>query len=244
MRLTRCHVESVLSVGSTLVLPESAAAHLVRVLRLREGDACVLFNGDGYDYAARICAVGKREVTAELLSTDAVDKESPLAITLVQGIARGEKMDLILQKATELGVAHVVPVLAERTEVKLDAERSAKRMWHWRSVIVSACEQSGRARVPSLSAPAALATAAGTLAPECLKFTLDPEGEHSLTSVPAPGMGGVSIAIGPEGGWSPRDRDTLRAAGFSGLRLGPRVLRTETAGLAAIAALQARFGDL
>ncbi len=244
MRLTRCHVDSPLSVGATLVLPESAAAHLVRVLRLREGDACVLFNGDGSDYDARISSAGKREVAVEVLSARGVENESPLAITLVQGIARGEKMDLILQKATELGVAQVVPVLAERTEVKLDAERSAKRMAHWGSVIVSACEQSGRARVPSLSAPSGLAAVASALRTECMKLTLDPAGEHSLQSLPVPPAGGVAIAIGPEGGWSPRDREILRAAGFRGLRLGPRVLRTETAGLSAIAALQARFGDL
>ena len=244
MRTTRCHVASALSVGSTLVLPESAAAHLVRVLRLREGDDCVLFNGDGHDYGARISSAGKREVAVEILSIRSVDNESPLAITLVQGIARGEKMDLILQKATELGVARFAPVLAERTEVKLDAERSAKRMAHWGSVIVAACEQSGRARVPVLDAPAALAAAAGALQDEATKLILDPQGEHSLQSLAAPAAARMAIAIGPEGGWSPRDRDTLRAAGFTGLRLGPRVLRTETAGLAAIAALQARFGDL
>lgn len=243
MRVTRCHVDMPLPVGSRIVLPESAANHLVRVLRLREGDACVLFNGDGNDYGARIAAAGKREVVVEILGVDPVDNESLFRITLLQGIARGEKMDLILQKATELGVARVMPVLAERTEVKLDAERTAKRMSHWESVIVSACEQSGRAQVPALDAPAALAAAAAALAGDCMKLTLDPQGEQSLRSLPSP-PAGVAIAIGPEGGWSPRDRETLRTAGFEGLRLGPRVLRTETAGLAAIAALQARFGDL
>jgi len=182
-------------------------------------------------------------VNVRIDSMQAVASESPLAITLVQGIARGEKMDLILQKATELGVARVMPVLAERTEVKLDAERTAKRMSHWQSVIVSACEQSGRARVPTLEAPAPLSAAAASLESDCMKLTLDPQGEQSLKRVRVP-TAGLAIAIGPEGGWSPRDRQTLQAAGFEGLRLGPRVLRTETAGLAAIAALQARFGDL
>lgn len=243
MRLTRCHVESALAVGTKVVLPESAAAHLVRVLRLREGDECVLFNGDGNDYGARIGSAGKREVVVEIHSADSVGNESPLHIVLVQGIARGEKMDLILQKATELGVAAIVPVLAERTEVKLDAERTEKRMAHWRSVIVSACEQSGRAVVPQLGVPAALAEAAQASA-QALKLILDPVGEHGLATLTAPSPLEIAIAIGPEGGWSPRDRDVLRAAGFSGLRLGPRILRTETAGLAAIAALQSRFGDL
>ena len=152
-------------------------------------------------------------------------------------------MDLILQKATELGVAAVVPVMAERTEVKLDAERTEKRMAHWRSVIASACEQSGRARLPGLSAPTALNDAARGIASDALRLTLDPTGDVSLATVQVT-TGAVVVAIGPEGGWSPRDRDTLSAAGFTGLRLGPRILRTETAGLAAIAALQSRFGDL
>jgi len=214
------------------------------VLRLREGDECVLFNSDGSDYRARIAAAGKREVTVEILSVTPVDNESPLRIILVQGIARGEKMDLILQKATELGVVGIVPVLAERTEVKLDAERTEKRMAHWRSVIVSACEQSGRARVPELATPAALARASAAITEGSLKLTLDPAGEYRLATLAALGTHSIAIAIGPEGGWSPRDRETLRAAGFSGLQLGPRILRTETAGLAAIAALQSRFGDL
>lgn len=244
MRLTRCHVDLPLSADAEITLPESAAAHLVRVLRLREGDECVLFNGDGNDYRARIASAGKREVVAQVLSASPVDNESPLRITLIQGIARGEKMDLILQKATELGVAGFVPVLAERTEVKLDAERTGKRMAHWRSVIVSACEQSGRARVPELSQPVALGQVATKLADDVVRLTLDPVGDSMLATLATPAARSIAIAIGPEGGWSPRDREVLRMAGFTGLRLGPRVLRTETAGLAAIAALQSRFGDL
>lgn len=243
MRLTRCHVDTSLTVGASLALPETAANHLARVLRLREGDACVLFNGDGHDYDARLTAIGKRAVQAEIIAARSVDNESPLHVTLLQGVARGEKMDLILQKATELGVAAIVPVMAERTEVKLDAERTDKRMAHWRSVVASACEQSGRARLPTLSAPAALADTARTVDARATKLTLDPAGAVSLATVQV-AAGAVVVAIGPEGGWSPRDRDTLSAADFTGLRLGPRILRTETAGLAAIAALQSRFGDL
>ncbi|HYM87016.1 MAG TPA: 16S rRNA (uracil(1498)-N(3))-methyltransferase [Pseudoxanthomonas sp.] len=244
MRLTRCHVDLPLAAGLQVALPESAAAHLVRVLRLREGDECVLFNGDGNDYRARIASAGKREVVVQVLSVSAVNNESPLRIALVQGIARGEKMDLILQKATELGVAGFIPVLAERTEVKLDAERTEKRMAHWRSVIVSACEQSGRARVPELTQPVPLGHIGTQVADDAVKLTLDPVGDSTLATLATPAARSVAIAIGPEGGWSPRDREILRAAGFSGLRLGPRILRTETAGLAAIAALQSRFGDL
>jgi len=246
MRLTRSFVDMPLAVGMRVVLPEDAAAHLVRVLRLSEGDACALFNGDGRDYGARLLSANKRGVEAEVVDAREIGNESPLRIVLLQGIARGEKMDLILQKATELGVSAIVPVVAERTEVKLDAQRSEKRVAHWRNVVVSACEQSGRARIPQLATPATLAAAAAgrSIAPDASKLILDPNGEHTSDSLAPPGSGGVAIAIGPEGGWSPRDRDTLRAAGFVGLRLGPRVLRTETAGLAAIAALQSRFGDL
>ncbi len=243
MRLTRCHVDAPLSVGTSLALPETAANHLARVLRLREGDACVLFNGDGHDYDARLTAISKRGVVADIVGARAIDNESPLRVILLQGIARGEKMDLILQKATELGVAAIIPVMAERTEVKLDAERTEKRVAHWRSVIASACEQSGRARLPSLSAPASLADAARDVGTGATKLTLDPTCDVALATVEI-ASGAVVVAIGPEGGWSPRDRDTLSAAGFTGLRLGPRILRTETAGLAAIAALQSRFGDL
>jgi len=239
MRVIRACVDAALAVGARIALPEDAAGHLVRVLRLGTGDACVLFNGDGRDYDARIVSAGKRSVEVEIERVHEVRNESPLRIVLVQGIARGEKMDWILQKATELGVVGFVPVHAERSEVKLDGERADKRLCHWRSVVASACEQSGRARIPEVAAPRALADALAYLPP--LRLLLDPEAARSLPSnIDA---GGCVIAIGPEGGWSASDHATLQAAGFIGARLGPRVLRTETAGLAAIAALQARAGD-
>ena len=243
MRVTRVHVDRALAVGDKLVLPDDAAAHLVRVLRLQPGDSCTLFNGDGNDYPTRLLAVDKRGAEAEVVGVHAVDNESPLRLVLLQGIARGEKMDLILQKATELGVAAFVPVESERSEVRLDAVRAGKRLAHWRNVVASACGQAGRARVPEIQAPQALAAALALLAGALPRFLLDPTATDSIASLSALDHGCV-LAVGPEGGWSPRDREQLRAAGFNGLRLGPRVLRTETAGLAAIAALQVRFGDL
>lgn len=243
MRLTRIHVAETLVVGHEVTLPESAAAHLARVLRLQPGDPCVLFNGDGTDYAARITLLSKREVRALVESARALDNESPLHITLVQGVARGEKMDLILQKATELGVQAFVPTSSERSEVRLDGERADKRLAHWRSVVIAACEQSGRARIPSVAPSQALPLALSSLAGTA-RFLLDPAATQALTDVTAPRIDGCVLAVGPEGGWSPRDRAVLQGAGFTALRLGPRVLRTETAGIAAIAALQARFGDL
>jgi len=243
MRVTRSYVDLPLAVGQTVSLPEEAANHLVRVMRLREGEGCVLFNGDGHDYSATLVESGKREARVQIASAQALDNESALSITLLQGIARGEKMDLILQKATELGVQAIVPVNAERTEVKLDAARAEKRLAHWRSVVVSACGQSGRAQVPTVAPPRNLQEAALAMPAAALKLTLDPVGEYRLSTLSA-APGGVVIAIGPEGGWSPRDRLALQQAGFQGLQLGPRILRTETAGLAAIAAIQARLGDL
>ncbi|MBB3345101.1 16S rRNA (uracil(1498)-N(3))-methyltransferase [Luteimonas sp. RC10] len=243
MRVIRAFVDLPLHEGDTITLPDDAAAHLVRVLRLREGERCVLFNGDGYDHEAQLTRADKRGAAARIGTGTPVALESPLRIVLLQGIARGEKMDWILQKATELGVAAIVPVSSERSEVRLDAERAGKRHAHWRSVVVSACEQSWRARVPEVAAPQSLAAALATLPPGTGRWLLDPEATAGLTTMPAP-AGELVLAIGPEGGWSANDRAALVAAGFAGLRLGPRILRTETAGIAAIAALQARFGDL
>ncbi|MFD0739985.1 16S rRNA (uracil(1498)-N(3))-methyltransferase [Lysobacter koreensis] len=244
MRLTRVHVAAPLRAGSEIALPEASAAHLSRVLRLGLGDACVLFNGDGHDYAARIVAVGKRELRLAVGDATQVRRESPLAITLLQGIARGEKMDLILQKATELGVTQVRPLSSQRSEVRLDDARAEKRLAHWRAVVAAACEQSGRATVPDVHAPLSLAAVLGALPDGGLRLILDPDGEVGLRTLDVLPGTPVLLAVGPEGGWSPLDREQLQAAGFGGLRLGPRILRTETAGLAAIAALQARFGDL
>ena len=242
MRLTRSHLDAALKIGGEVALPEDVATHLLRVLRLQVGDACVLFNGDGHDYDARITHLGKREARAEIVGARRSDNESPLRITLLQGIARGEKMDWILQKATELGVARFLPVTSDRSEVKLDAQRAEKRLAHWRGIVVSACEQSGRATLPEVAAPQALAQAASLRGGR--GFILDPFAETALSSLRDATLHECTIAIGPEGGWSSRDRQQLVAAGYQGLKLGPRVLRTETAGIAAIAALQALCGDL
>lgn len=244
MRLTRCHVDIPLPVGTRFSLPDSAAQHLLRVLRLGVGDACVLFNGDGHDVDALIVSADKRGADVEIIDSRRIDTESPLRIVLLQGIARGEKMDWILQKATELGVAGFIPVSSDRSEVKLDAARAAKRVAHWTSVVVSACEQSGRAVVPPVAAPSSLESALRSLPDGSQRLTLDPQATDTPASIAAPGARTVVIAIGPEGGWSPRDRAALQASCFTGLRLGPRILRTETAGIAAISALQVRFGDL
>lgn len=242
MRLSRHFVDVPLTVGQRVVLPEPVFAHLVRVLRLGPGAACVLFNGDGADYDAVLAEAGKRGASADVLARRERDIESPLRITLAQAVARGEKMDWILQKATELGVAAIAPIFSERTEVKLDGERGGKRQAHWRGVLYSACEQSGRTRIPQLQEPETLAQYAAQ-EQATLRLFLDPDAGGRLSTLPLAAGGQVALAIGPEGGFSERDIATLAAAGFTGIGLGPRVLRTETAGLATIAALQALFGD-
>jgi len=243
MRTIRIHVDQPLAAGTEVALPAQAAEHVARVLRLATGDPLTLFNGDGADYAATILAVGKREVRVRVLDRQAVTRESPLRLTLAQGVARGEKMDLIVQKATELGVARIVPLLTERAEVKLDAARAEKRLAHWRAVAASACEQCGRACLPEILPALALPAWLAALADDgALRLALLPEAESSAREL-RPGDAGALLVVGPEGGLGERDTIALHEAGFRGLRLGPRILRTETAGLAALAALQALHGD-
>ncbi|RAN80866.1 16S rRNA (uracil(1498)-N(3))-methyltransferase [Bacillus sp. SRB_336] len=243
MRTIRIHAELPLQTGAELALPAQAAEHVARVLRLNAGDPLTLFNGDGNDYEASIVAIGKREVMVRIASRQMPNNESPLPLTLAQGVARGDKMDLIVQKATELGVVRIVPLLTERSEVKLDAARAEKRLAHWRAVVASACEQSGRARVPVV-APALPLSAwlDGLVEDGALRLALLPEATRASRELRFSGSGGV-LVVGPEGGLGERDTAALRAGGFDGLRLGPRILRTETAGLAALAALQALHGD-
>jgi 16S rRNA (uracil1498-N3)-methyltransferase len=243
MRTIRIHADLPLMPGTDLSLPTQAGEHVARVLRLVAGDSLTLFNGDGSDYQASILAVGKREVTVRIDSKQDLHNESPLPLTLAQGVARGEKMDLIVQKATELGVVRIVPLLTERSEVKLDATRAEKRLAHWRAVAASACEQSGRARLPEITPALPLSAWLDRLVDDgALRLALLPEAIRASRELRFTAAGGV-LVIGPEGGLGERDISALTVAGFDGLRLGPRILRTETAGLAALAALQALHGD-
>jgi 16S rRNA (uracil1498-N3)-methyltransferase len=244
MRIPRICIFDGLARGEEILLPPQAGEHLVRVLRLERGHPLLLFNGDGRDYRAEISQLAKRAVTALVLD-DGVEthRESPLELTLAQGVARGEKMDLILQKATELGVRRIVPLITERTEVKLDAERSGRRLAHWQAVIAGACEQSGRSMLPSLEAPVRLAHWAATLGDSPgLRLALDPQGRMAPRDLADFSV--ATLVVGPEGGLSDHDLNLLDQADFQGLKLGPRILRTETAGLAALTALQAIHGDL
>jgi 16S rRNA (uracil1498-N3)-methyltransferase len=237
MRTTRVFHPQPLADGVEFALDPGAARHLTRVLRLRAGDAFVAFDGTGVDWPATLLD----DARARTGKGARRDTESPLAVTLVQGISRGERMDWTLQKAVELGVVRVVPVIAARTGVRLDGAREEKRLAHWRGVMVAACEQSGRSVVPELAPVATLDGWLATLAAPAL--VLDPTASAGLAEFRAHAQA-VTLVVGPEGGFSPAELAAARAAGCTPARLGPRVLRTETAGVAALAALQALFGDL
>ena len=243
MRIPRIFTDQPLRPGGEVLLPEQAGEHVARVLRLERGHPLILFNGDGQECDAELASLAKRAVTATVLAQRAADRESRLRLVLAQSLARGEKMDWILQKAPELGVARIVPLVTERTEVKLDEDRAERRMAHWHSVLASACEQSGRNLLPELEPPQRLDRWLGALDDGgAARLALLPEGESTLQQIP-PVDNGAIVVVGPEGGFSDNDIAMLKHARFTGLKLGPRVLRTETAGVAALAALQALAGD-
>jgi 16S rRNA (uracil1498-N3)-methyltransferase len=247
MRLTRVYVATNLEAGSMVELPTETASHLAKVLRARSGDPIVLFSGDGREYAGSVENVRGSRVTAAVGNGAAVDRESPLAVTLLQCVPRGDRMDFIVQKATELGVTRVVPVLSQRSVVRLDAAQAESKAAHWRAVAVNACEQCGRNRLPRIEAPVPLLNYLGIDAPQSgaatpLRLLLEPEDQSAAPPLVLPAA--VEIAIGPEGGFADQELEALRLAGFLRVRLGPRILRTETAALAALTWLQTRFGDM
>lgn len=230
--------------GASFELPEDAARHAGRVLRLRVGDALTLFDGGGGEVDAVIDAVARDRVSVQLGAWRAVDRESPLTITLVQALQTGDKMDTTVQKAVELGVSRIVPVVSRRSVLRLDGERARRRVAHWQAVAVAACEQCGRNRVPSIEAVVALDRWLATPAAAARRLMLAPEAVSALATLAPPLPGdAVELLIGAEGGLAPEEMALALAAGFVGVRLGPRVLRTETAGMAALAAIQAVWGD-
>lgn len=241
MRNTRIHIDEPLRPDAELTLPAAAAHHLVRVLRLRPGDRFMLFNGDGLEYPGELTEASTRGTCRVRLGQPlARSVESPLNITLVQAISRGERMDWTIQKSTELGVSRIQPVFTERCEVRLTGQRAGKRLRHWQQVAIAAAEQSGRVQVPKIHAPIALdeiGSASGT------GLFLDPAGDVRPGDLGSLEPADLVVVIGPEGGLSAAETRQLRQAGYRGLRLGPRILRTETAGPAALVVLQTVFGD-
>ncbi|MGD0491067.1 MAG: 16S rRNA (uracil(1498)-N(3))-methyltransferase [Steroidobacteraceae bacterium] len=241
MRLNRVYLDVPLSSGSLIELPPPAAQHLAKVLRARSGDEIVLFTGDGREFAAVVEAARGSRVTVAVGEARAIDRESPLAITLVQCIARGDRMDVIVQKATELGAARLVPVTSRRSVVRLDAEQAASKAEHWRGIAVAACEQCGRNRMPVIEAPRPLIHYLGESSPGGVRLVLDPAADRAAAALQIEAS--VEMAVGPEGGFDDEELEAFRVSGFVPVALGPRVLRTETAAIAGLAWLQSRYGD-
>ena len=242
MRLNRVFVDGMLAPESNVEVGGGAATHIARVLRLRPGDALIVFDGRGGEYEARIEAIRKDRAFVAVGAHRAVERESPLAVTLAQGVSRGERMDLVVQKATELGVRRIVPLITERSVVRLDARQADAKRRHWHAVAVAACEQCGRNTLPDVELPRRLETLFSKSDPPMQRLVLAPRGELRVRELPAEGP--VMVLIGPEGGLSETELSAAIRAGFRTLVLGPRILRTETAAVAALAALQQQFGDL
>ncbi|MGJ8692974.1 MAG: 16S rRNA (uracil(1498)-N(3))-methyltransferase [Thalassotalea sp.] len=242
MRNIRIYQQTAIELATTIPLDDNAFGHLIRVLRLSEGDEFTIFNGDGYDYLAKIVNSSKKSADANIIEKTKINTESPLNIHLGQGISRGDRMDFTLQKSVELGVSTITPLFTERCGVKLNKERLTKKVEQWQKIVISACEQSGRTTVPEVKFPVTLEQWLGEET-TALKLNLHPRALHSIMSLPAENNR-VRLLIGPEGGLSDDEINIATAANFIDVLLGPRVLRTETAALTAITALQCRFGDL
>jgi 16S rRNA (uracil1498-N3)-methyltransferase len=240
MKHTRIYTSQVLEADITLRLEKAASHHCLKVLRLTKGANVVLFNGDGFEYLAEIVAIENQQADYYVLSQQPGISESPLTIHLAQGLARGQKMDYVIQKAVECGVSSITPILSERCGVKLTTDRVDKKLKHWQQVIVSACEQCGRSVVPTIGAPVDFLSYISQH-PE-LKLMAHPA-QQVVSSLPE-SLQEVSIMIGPEGGFTESEIDQAKKAGAVVLSLGPRVLRTETAALVAMTLLQQKFGDL
>jgi 16S rRNA (uracil1498-N3)-methyltransferase len=240
---TRIYQPLDFSQASPMKLNDDAFGHIVRVLRLKEGDYITLFNGkEPFEYLASLVDVSKKSASIEIHSKQAVENESPLNIHLGQGISRGERMDFTLQKSVELGVNTITPLFTQRCGVKLTGERLEKKTAQWQKIVISACEQSGRCIVPIVQTPLFLDEWLEQES-DALKLNLHPKAQHSIMNLPFENNA-VRLLIGPEGGLNDEEISQANTQGFQDVLLGPRVLRTETAALTAITALQCRYGDL
>ena len=239
--MPRFYLADGLQPGQNISLPENVIRHL-HVLRVREGEEITLFNGNGHNYPTRLLSLAKRQAVAEVLSEQAADNESPLAISLIQAVSSGERMDFTLQKSVEMGVTEIFPVSSARSIVKLSGERAEKRQERWQEIVIAACEQCGRNRIPTVHPLLPLPQRLQQLPQSDVHLLM---GLHHPTSLKAiqPAPQRITLMIGPEGGWSPEEEAAAFQTGFQSILLGKRVLRTETAALAAIAAMQTLWGD-
>lgn len=242
MRTPRLYLPKPLVCGETVVIGGKTAHHVIHVLRLRTGTAIQVFDGLGSEHLATLKEAGRSEASIEIGVPAAPVEEPSLAIALAQGIARNDRMDLILQKAVELGVDNIQPLWMQRSQSRLKGERLEKRLQRWQGIVISACEQCGRATLPGLSPPADFAAWIQARPDGDMQLMLQPDSEYSLKEMAAP-QGRVVLLAGPEGGLTADEQTLARHAGFTGTRLGPRILRTETAALAALAGIQSLWGD-
>ncbi|MDN4501490.1 16S rRNA (uracil(1498)-N(3))-methyltransferase [Alteromonadaceae bacterium BrNp21-10] len=242
MRIPRIYHPDLLAVDADVVLSADAANHLIKVLRLRLGHPLVLFNGDGNDYPAELLSTDKRQAIAKIDAKLTISQESPLKIHLGQGVSKGDRMDFVLQKSVELGVDEITPLITEHCVVKLNEERWQKKHQQWQKIIIGACEQSGRNVLPKLHAPLTLSKWMQQSTNQ-LRLTLHPKADARIQHLRCP-KAGVRLLIGPEGGLSEQEIYQAQENGFESVLLGPRILRTETAALTSIAALQSHFGDI
>ncbi len=241
MKTIRIYQPQQFETGQTIVLDKSASNHLIRVLRLKDKQTFTLFNGKGGEFLASLQITGKK-ATVYIQSFTETDNESPLKIHLLQGISKGERMDFVVQKSTELGVSQITPVICQRTVVNLKGERLQKKRQHWQKIAISACEQSGRNLLPEISSVCKLSSLATSSTNE-LKLFLDPLANININSL-QPETTQLTILIGPEGGLTEPEMEQARQLGFKGIKLGPRILRTETAALSSIAMAQLLWGDM
>jgi 16S rRNA (uracil1498-N3)-methyltransferase len=240
--MTRIFVDKTLHAGQEFELPSEATRHVAQVLRLGKGKLITLFNGLGGEYIAEICAQSRRTTVVRVSEFHDIERESSLAITLVQGISRGDRMDISIQKAVELGVSAVIPFQAQRSTAKLSSDRASRRLRHWQGVVRQACEQCGRNRLPTIEPIQSLEQIVANNDLH-LGLVMSPQGEFDLVDIRTDHRS-FRLVVGPEGGLDERELEQLRVAGYRNLRVGPRILRTETAAIAGITLLQARFGDL
>ena len=240
MRSYRVYSSRPLTVDEQCDLDDRASHHLARVLRVKTGERLSVFNGDGNNYQGAIVSATKHQVSVLIDSVEQADTESSLNTCLALGVSKGDRFEWAIKKATELGVTSIVPILSQRVDVRLSPERWQKKQEHWQQIVISACEQSGRAIVPDIQEPTTLAHWLSEVEADC-KLVLDPEATpNALKDQPAT----IALLIGPEGGLAPSEMALASQHGFSAMRLGPRVLRTETAPLVALSVLGARWGDI
>lgn len=232
-----------LGLNQIITLDEFASHHALRVMRVKVDDFLILLNGDGFEYRGRVSDINKKTINVEILSKEKNNSESPININLFQSISSNEKMDMVIQKATELGVSSIQPIFTSRSTIKLSLDRTKKRLIHWKQVSISACEQSGRSKIPTIKSPIEFDQISKGIKTNSLNLLLHPDNLEESSNLPNEYSGDINVFIGPEGGFSQDEVLLLKKQNCINIKLGPRILRTETAPLAIIAILQYKYGD-